>query len=841
MKKKSSMRNKVILTIFIGCLVPYFLGGIYLNLNIKERLYNNSIESSNQVLYQVSELLNKSLIDDMSEQVNLLASLDVIKYAENNINNYTRFDGNTYVYQEYQTEEMIESYFRILKESHTITNFIFLATENGDYMEYPHFLPDESYDPRVRPWYKETVHREGTYISEPYLTNITKEMVISFTKQVRNNEKNVGVVGISVSLDELSESISKIKIGKTGYIMVLSPQHKFIVSSRHPEWILKTPDEAGLEGLTELEKANVTNFITDIDGASYVINIHSSENGWKIISAVKEEEILGQANRVTRILVYIYIITIIFVLLILYPLMNHMIKPILTISEEIKRMSGLDFNNSNEFKTLIKRSDEIGTVAIAFVEMQEKVNHYVERLMNNNIEITTKNDMLTATEEELTAQLEEINQQKDYIDYLAYHDHLTKLPNRRMFMEHLLYKINNSQKVAVILLDLDNFKEINDVRGHVYGDKVLIQIAKRFEEIVDHQIFISRFGGDEFLFLVEYDKEESEIDKYVVQIINLFDNKILIDNSEIVLHCSMGISLYPKNSSDVNQLIMQADLAMYSVKNSGKNGYRFFDEDMMKNQLKIVDIENILREALKGDGFVILYQPMVDIRTNTIIAYEALLRLKDHPISPVEFINVAEKNGLIIPIGRVVTEKVICQMHQWRQEGMDMKPISINFSANQLQDSGYIQFLQGLLSTYRIDPSLLEIEITENIFMDNYQLPIAFLNQLKSMGITIAIDDFGTGYSSLNYLSFLPVDIVKLDRSLIMKFLEINNVQVMESLIALVHSLGLSVVAEGIETKEYVDILRQVECDFIQGYYFSRPLMAEQIPSINLVDYNHLK
>ncbi|MDD2969598.1 MAG: EAL domain-containing protein, partial [Lachnospiraceae bacterium] len=241
------------------------------------------------------------------------------------------------------------------------------------------------------------------------------------------------------------------------------------------------------------------------------------------------------------------------------------------------------------------------------------------------------------------------------------------------------------------------------------------------------------------------------------------------------------------------------------------------------------EIEEILRDAITQDGFMMLYQPMVDTRTGQIAAYEALLRLKDGQASPAEFIKIAEKNGMIIQIGRLVTQAVIKQMHLWKESGMDLKPVSINFSANQLQDIGYLDFLQEQLSLYQIAPQFLEIEITENILMENLQLTMQFLNKLREMGVAIAIDDFGTGFSSLNYLSFMPVNIVKLDRSLNLKFLEHDKLQVMESLISLVHSLGLTVVAEGIEKEEHVELLRQFGCDLIQGYYFSRPVPAEQI------------
>ena len=829
MWRNSSMRRKLMLTILLGCMVPYFAGGIYLNDRISDYLYNSSIENSRKVLEQVSEQINHSLILDIQEEAELIASFDRVKNSIGNLNQYTDFNKDTFKYHNYQVETELEGYFQKLKDTHKNINFIFLATEQGEYMECPRFMPDEPYDPRERSWYKEAIKQEEVYISEPYITNITHEMVISFSKSIWDKGKRIGVIGITVSLDELSDSISQIHFGDTGYIMLLSPQKRFIVCPQHHEWILKTPEETGIAGFEELLDDDETHFTTKIDNETYVINPMVNHNGWKIISVMNKEEVLREARQATQILVMIYLFTIFFVMLILFPIMKHLLKPLKTISDEIRRMSDLDFGHNYEFTKLQDRKDEIGTVVTAFQDMQNKVNQHVTKIMDNNKEISIKNDLLVASEEELTAQLEEINEQKNFIDYLAYHDHLTNLPNRRKFMEYLSSMLKTTQNAAIVLLDLDDFKGINDVRGHSFGDEVLKAVAKRFEEVLDDEVFISRFGGDEFLFLIKFNQNETEVEEKVIKIRELFEDSILVDGSQIMLHCSIGVSLYPKHSKDVNQLIMQADLAMYAVKNANKNGHQFFHEEMLKNQIRISEIEDILREALSEDRFDVLYQPMVDVKTGKIAAYEALLRLKDSPVLPSEFIPIAEKNGMIIPIGRFVTKKVINQMNLWKETGTDLVPVSVNFSANQLQDVGYLDFLKEQLDLFQISPKLLEIEITETILMENLQLTMQFLNQLHEMGVAIAIDDFGTGFSSLNYLSFMPVNIVKLDRSLNLKFLEQNKLQVMESLIALVHSLGLTVVAEGIEKEEHVEWLKQLGCDLIQGFYYSKPIPPEQI------------
>jgi diguanylate cyclase (GGDEF)-like protein len=857
---------------------------MYLESFLEKWLYHNSIEDTNQMLYQVSDLIDKSMVSGTKEEVILLSSLESVKNSNQGINNYTKYEVSTFQYKENSTEKAIEEYFRAMKESHKSTNFVFLGTENGGYMEYPRFKPTQNYDPRVRPWYVETMNQEGVILSEPYITDITKEMVISFTKQVKNGDNVVGVVGISMKLEDLTSSINQIKIGKSGYIVVMSPKHKFLVSPNNPEWIMKTSMELGLSTFEKFETQTETTFEAKLDGVDCVMNsVISKESGFHIISVVKKSEIVQKASQIMNILMGIYITTFLVIFIIVYQISKRITKPILEISSVINRMTDFDFSfdNNTNIEQYAKQADEIGVMATALIQMHgnffelmtqvnnirdeikdidiennkqlkvelsknnpfngvigsmdallDKIYLYFDRLKTKNSEIVDKNELLTASEEELRAQLEEIDQQKEYINYLAFHDALTGLPNRRKFIDFLTCKIKSEQRGAVLLLDLDDFKGINDTRGHVFGDRVLEAIARRLESLMDHNIFISRFGGDEFLILIE-GNEFIELDNYAKRISQVFDDKIQIDNYDIEIRFSMGISMFPEDSIEVNQLVMNADLAMYAVKGSGKNGYKFFDVSLMDNQIKKSNIEVILRTAIENDGFKMVYQPKIDLKTNQIYGYEALLRLKDSKLSPGDFIEIAEKNGSIVNIGRIVTEKVIKQLSEWKKIGLDIKPVSINFSANQLQDEGYLSFIEECLKQNNIDAKYLEIEVTENIFLEDKLATLVFMKQLNEMGIKISIDDFGTGYSSLNYLTFLPVDIIKLDRSLNIKFLEIENAKVMDSLISLFHSLGLTVIAEGIETIDQVKRLKKANCDYIQGFYYSKPLEVDQIPDIH--------
>lgn len=425
-----------------------------------------------------------------------------------------------------------------------------------------------------------------------------------------------------------------------------------------------------------------------------------------------------------------------------------------------------------------------------------------------------------------------IKNQEERIEHIAYHDSLTDLPNRRKFIKELEKEISENKSGAVIILDLDNFKGINDTLGHIYGDKVLNKVAKELESINERKIFVSRFGGDEFFILIQDEKDVIEIENYANKIISIFRNKLMIEKEEVYIGCSMGITLYPFHSNEVNQLIMNADMAMYKVKNEGKNNYMFFNEKMTEKLQEHIKIEKILRKAIKKDGFKLLYQPQVCTFTGKIVGFEALLRLKNYAISPAQFISIAEETGIIIEIGRWVTKEAINQIALWKKKGFDIKPMAINFSARQLNDLGFIRFLKNTLKDADVEARYIDIEITESIFLEKKEETIEFLNQLKDLGVKISLDDFGTGYSSLSYLTFLPVDKIKIDKSLNDKFLELENIKVMDSLISLAHSLKLAVVAEGIEELEQYKRLKVAGCDYIQGYLFSKPLESEQAEKV---------
>lgn len=432
-----------------------------------------------------------------------------------------------------------------------------------------------------------------------------------------------------------------------------------------------------------------------------------------------------------------------------------------------------------------------------------------------------------------------MKEQEDYIKYLASHDYLTKLPNRMSFLNCLAKELEAGNSGAVFLFDIDNFKGINDTQGHVYGDELLKIIAERLKTYVNENIYAARLGGDEFLLLVKNTNNLDETEAYAKQLIAIFDEAFRVQRKENYISISMGITCFPEDSTDLEQLIMYADTAMYAVKHSDKNNYAFYHNEMKKDIDSRAKIEEILRKALKNDGFKLVYQPQVDLKTGEIDGFEALLRLKEHTIRPDRFIPVAEETGLIVKIGRWVAKEAVEQFVRWQEKGLEEKKMAINFSSKQLKDKDYIKYLENLLIVNNVKSELIEIEITESILLENNKETMNFLNELKAVGFKIALDDFGTGYSSLHYLTYIPVDKVKLDKSINDKFLNLENNKVMDSLIFLAHSLNLKITAEGIEVWEKYLRLKDGGCDYIQGYLFSKPLEpddAEKVYHQNFIE-----
>jgi len=430
--------------------------------------------------------------------------------------------------------------------------------------------------------------------------------------------------------------------------------------------------------------------------------------------------------------------------------------------------------------------------------------------------------------------------QQEKIEYLAYHDPLTGLINRSYFKERLEYLLKiskrNKNKFAVIFIDLDNFKFINDTFGHEAGDRLLIEISKRLLSIVRESDFIARIGGDEFVVVLNNIKNTDDIKTVMEKLQNTFKHPVEINSkNKVEVTYSAGIAIYPDDAINVKELLQFADIAMYESKKRGKNRYSFITKDLQNEMVEYFSIIDELKQALKKENELILYfQPKIDISRNKVVGVEALIRW-NHPkkglLTPYYFIDKAEKAGLIGAIDSYVLEQGIKTLQKWQNDTLLKNiAIAVNISANKFNESSFVNELKEKLQKYSINPKLLQIEITETLSMQNIARTITVLNEIKSLGVNIALDDFGTGYSSLNYLKKLPFDVLKIDQTFVKDLLEDkDDLIITKMIIEISKILKKENVAEGVENERILKIIKDLGVNIIQGYYFSKPLSEESL------------
>ncbi|MDD2401186.1 MAG: EAL domain-containing protein [Clostridia bacterium] len=426
------------------------------------------------------------------------------------------------------------------------------------------------------------------------------------------------------------------------------------------------------------------------------------------------------------------------------------------------------------------------------------------------------------------------------IEHQVFHDMLTGLPNRMMFEGTLqneleVAKINN-KICAVIFIDLDGFKDINDILGHIAGDKILVEVGKRLKDVLYEARIIARSGGDEFLALISNLSNEEEISAIAVRLTNDFKKRFIIHEQEVYITLSIGISIFPNHGDDAESLISRADIAMYKSKDAGRNTFSFFTLGMKKDISEKLNIANYMRQLVEEKNFksfIIHYQPLVEGESGEIVCVEALLRWNvpgQGLVYPVKFINIAEETGLIVPIGIWVLREACIQIKKWQDTCYPGLKLSVNISGKQLRYKNFVNDVKSVLKETGFKPQYLELEITESVAMNNSKRNIMILDELMSTGIRIALDDFGTGYSSLNYLGMLPINILKVDYGLVREIpLNKKHSAIATSIISLACSLEYDVVAEGVETKEQLMFFRQQKCKYIQGFLFSKALPVDEL------------
>jgi len=476
-----------------------------------------------------------------------------------------------------------------------------------------------------------------------------------------------------------------------------------------------------------------------------------------------------------------------------------------------------------EWRIESKFDDEFGRLSTAFNNMAGKI---------------------AGSQHKILSQTEEIKR-------LAYFDALTELPNRNSFIDKLKQEVarakRNNEKIAVLYIDLDDFKLVNDAFGHELGDRLLKEVGKRLQNSSRLSDTVARLGGDEFAIILTdlntYQDSSIIGQRILADIFSPVDcsERIIADlaqpfeiaNNSFTVSSSIGIALYPENGKDATGLLNSADTAMYFAKKEGKNRFIYCTEEMTLKMHELVESERNIRRALVDKEFVLYFQPQVDLATKNIIGLEALIRWI-HPlrgiIPPAEFIPIAEERGFIQDISKWVIREVFDQLKLWQESGCDLVPVMVNLSARDFYQQGIENYLVDIMKEEEEFRGLFGVEVTETGLMDDRENALSTLNKLQEMGIKIALDDFGTGYSSLTYLQYLPIDVVKIDRSFIRNITQDSkNAAITKAIISMSHTLNLLVLAEGIETEEQQEFVRSIHCDQAQGYLYHKPMPADDI------------
>jgi len=486
-------------------------------------------------------------------------------------------------------------------------------------------------------------------------------------------------------------------------------------------------------------------------------------------------------------------------------------RPLLQLVELMERVSSeKDFS----VRAKVHEEHEVGALARGFNKMLNRIQK---------------------RERELHRELSERKRVERRLTMLAHYDTLTRLPNRNYFRRRLTSVISSAppdQFVALLFLDLDNFKIVNDTLGHQLGDQLLKEAATRLRSCVRAEDCVCRLGGDEFTIILEHVGTLENVEQVAQKVVAALSEPIVLGDNEFYVTSSIGISVYPKDGSDADTLIKNGDTAMYHAKERGKNNFQFFSNEMTDRARKRLMLETALRQALERGEFVLYYQPQADLRTGEIVGAEALLRWQRPGIGivgPQEIIPIAEETGLIVPIGEWILWAACSQANLWQRAGHNSMRVSVNISARQFREHDFLRMLANVLEDTQLDPSFLELELTESALLEDVEAAIAKAQDLRAMGVNLSIDDFGTGYSSISYLQRFPISDLKIDRSFVQDIpSNADNVEITKAIITMARGLDIEVVAEGVETRAQMEFLARHGCDRAQGYFIDHALPAPE-------------
>ncbi|MFA9398920.1 MAG: EAL domain-containing protein [Clostridiaceae bacterium] len=674
--------------------------------------------------------------------------------------------------------------------------------ENGDYVI----------------WTDKVINEDEEMWSSPYSSEIYHMDIISCMMPIYVDEKMFLIVSVNIDYRRYRERVNDKKIYNSGYYFLLDENLNYLVhDSLGIEDNLSTVNNSAYKNIAEDMKKidrNVENCI--FKGQDKVLSYKKLSNGWVLVASVVENEAMNRMNNLTNVSVLILVIGLVIFGVIALIIGDRISKPIVEVTKAAEELAKGNLNYSVKAYS----NDETGTMVNAINKASSNISNLV--------------DELTDKEEVLMSQVEELKQSKEEISNLAFSSRITGLPNKNYLineMGHITNRVEGeNRKIGICYLDVDNFKTINDTLGHSKGDEFLVTISKLFKSILSEDDILCHIGGDEFVFILTSVDSVYDVVLFTKKLLDNFKYPFKIEGSNYYITISAGLAMYPENGNNLNELLKNSDVAMYEAKNQGKNTYEIFKESMNVKLADKIKLENDLRKALSNNEFVLNYQPKYDSVTKEIVSMEALVRWL-HPskgmIYPNSFIPLAEEKGLIIPLGEFVLWEACRQNKMWQDMGLKPVRVAVNLSQRQLYETDIVSIVKNVLEATKLDPEYLEIEITETMIMNEFEISRKILKKFREMGIKISLDDFGTGYSSLNYLIKLPINSLKLDKTFVDKLTYSDEDKFITStIIKLAHGLDLSVVGEGVETEEQYNILCEYKCDEIQGYLFSKPLSA---------------
>jgi len=771
MVRSLSVRNKLIVSVsFILCIPCILIGWIAYQTSYRQ-LNEHTMES----IQRNVQLLNANVQRNVE-----LRERDVAFLAQTI--HLDKLDKPMAV-EDSAIRELIERHQALHPELNTTT----VATENGLLMTAPKStVLEPGYDPRQQLWYQRAMANPGrTIVTPPRMSKALNRLVVQIAAATSDRQ---GVVGIGLLLDDLTRSVNQINIARGGFVYIVDRDGSVVASTIEP-----IAEPAKGEHIPRILEQNAGTISFERDGKhKEAVFLTNELTGWKIVGEIDRQELVASVRPIFNTTLVVLLIAIFLTACLISLIVRTITRPLKELAMASERVSGGNFSEH----VTITSNDE-------FQKLGETYNHMM-----------------------------------DSLSQFALYDPLTMLPNRRQFTASLeqavLQAAAQQGRMAIIFIDVDNFKRINDTLGHSVGDMLLQKFSDRLQYVIGSHGVAARFGGDEFVVLLQQQQAQTE---YVELIASLLRDSCVrpleLQHQSIHVNMSMGIAVYPDHGKNGEELLKHADMAMYKAKELGKNNYQFFDREMIEVVTRKSLIEQLLRTALEKNEFSVHYQPQMDAATGDIRGFEALVRWDSPergPISPVEFIPIAEEMGLIAYIDQWVMLQACRKNVELQQQFGRPYLMSVNISALQLKQRYFAENVEAILKETQMKPEHLEVEITESVLIESLESSMAALCKLESMGVKIALDDFGTGYSSLSYLKLLPIHTLKIDKSFVQGMTSASAEKaITESIIALVHKLGHGVVAEGVETEEQLRLLKTWNCDFVQGYFFSKPVAEDRL------------